>query len=163
MGKITLIAALGKNRELGLNNQLIWRIPEDLSFFKENTMGKYIVMGINTLKSLPKLLPGRKHIVLTHKKIDLDKDIIIVNSIEELLNYISKIEDEVMIIGGASIYKQMIDYADKMLLTEIDCESVADVYFPEFVMDDWNREVLSNHEYNDINYSHVVYTRKRVM
>lgn len=163
MGKITMIAAIGKNRELGLNNQLIWKIPEDLAFFRENTMGKHMVMGINTLNSLPKLLPGRKHIILTHKKIELDKDIIIVNSIEELLNYISRIEDEIMIIGGASIYSQMIEYADKMLLTEIDCESEADVYFPEFVEDDWNREVVSICEYNGIDYSHVMYTRKRVM
>lgn len=162
MSKITLIAALGKNHELGLKNDLIWKIPEDLKFFKEKTIGKYIVMGINTLNSLPKLLPGRKHIVLTHRDIELDKDIIVVHSVLELLNYINNIDSEVMVIGGASIYSQMIDYADKMLLTEIDSESEADVYFPLFSLDDWNREVVSNHEYNGIDYSHVVYTRKRV-
>lgn len=162
MSKITMIAALGKNHELGLKNDLIWKIPEDLKFFKEKTMGKYIVMGINTLNSLPKLLPGRKHIVLTHRNVELDKDIIVVHSVLELLNYINNIDSEVMVIGGASIYNQMIEYADKMILTEIDCESEADVYFPLFSLDDWNREVVSNHEYNGIDYSHVVYTRKRV-
>jgi len=63
MSKVTLIAAIGRNRELGKNNDLIWKIPEDLKFFKDNTIGKTIVMGINTFNSLPKLLPGRKHIV----------------------------------------------------------------------------------------------------
>ena len=62
---ITLIAAVGKNRELGYKNDLIWKIPEDLEFFRENTINKYIVMGINTFNSLPRLLPNREHIVLT--------------------------------------------------------------------------------------------------
>ncbi len=162
MKNITLIAAIGKNRELGYNNDLIWKIPEDLKFFRDNTMGKYIVMGMNTLNSLPKLLPGRKHVVLTHKEVELDTDVIVVHSVEELLSFIETLNEEVMIIGGASIYKQMIDYADKMILTEINSQSEADVYFPEFSNDDWNCEVLSNHQYNEINYSHVVYMRKRV-
>lgn len=162
MNNITLIAALGKNRELGLDNNLIWKIPEDLKFFRENTMGKYIVMGMNTLNSLPKLLPGRKHIVLTSKDIELDPKIRVVHSIDELLEYINSIDEEVMVIGGASIYKQMIEYANKMILTEIDDESKADVYFPEYSLDDWDREIISNHKYNDIEYNHVVYVRKRV-
>lgn len=162
MNKITIIAAIGKNRELGYNNDLIWSIPEDLKFFRENTMGKYIVMGMNTLNSLPKLLPGRKHVVLTHREVKLDSDIIVVHSVEELLSFIDTLNEEVMIIGGASIYRQMMDYADKMVLTLIDKEEMADVYFPEFSLDDWNSEVLSNHQYEDINYSHVIYTRKKV-
>ena len=162
MYKITLIAALGKNHELGLNNDLIWKIPEDLKFFKENTMGKYIVMGMNTFKSLPKKLVNRKYIVLTSKNIDLGDDIVIVHSIDELLGFARTINEEVMIIGGASLYSQMIEYADKMILTEIDDESNADVYFPKFLIDEWDREMLSSHKYNDIGYSHVVYTRKKV-
>ena len=162
MNKITLIAAIGKNRELGYNNDLIWKIPEDLKFFKNNTMGKYIVMGMNTFNSLPKLLPGRKHIVLTSKNVDLGKGVIIIHGIDELVQYIDSLKTEVMIIGGASIYRQMIDYADRMLLTEIEDVSMADVYFPEFSMSDWNRELISSYNYNDIDYSHVEYTRKRV-
>lgn len=162
MNSITLIAAIGKNRELGLDNDLIWKIPEDLKFFKENTMGKYIVMGMNTLSSLPKLLPGRKHIVLTSKDIELDPEIRVVHSIDELLKYINSIDEEVMIIGGASLYRQMIEYANKMILTEIDDESDADVYFPEYSLDDWNREVLSEYKYGNIEYNHVVYVRKKV-
>ena len=162
MNKITVIAAIGKNRELGYNNDLIWKIPEDLNFFKDNTMGKYIVMGMNTFVSLPKLLPGRKHIVLTSKNVDLGDDVIIIHGIDELVQYIDNLGSEVMIIGGASIYRQMIKYTDRMLLTEIDSEAMADVYFPEFFMEEWNRKLISSHNYNDIEYSHVEYTRKRV-
>ena len=160
MGSITLIAAIGKNRELGYKNDLIWSIPEDLKFFRDNTVGKYIVMGMNTLNSLPRLLPNRKHIVLTRKDVKLDDSILVFHSIEELLSYIELLDDEVMIIGGAQIYNQMIKYASKMLLTEIDDSSMADVYFPEFSSDDWDRELLSKHSYSDIDYNHVMYRRK---
>lgn len=162
MRKITLIAAIGKELELGYNNDLIWRIPEDLKFFRENTMGKSIVMGMNTFKSLPKLLPGRRHIVLTHRDICLDSSVMVFHNLDELLEYIDLLDEEVMIIGGAMIYKLMIDYADKMLLTEIDRTSKADIYFPDFSLCEWNREIISSHQYNDIEYKHVVYTRKKV-
>ena len=85
---ITIIAAIGKNRELGKDNQLIWRIKEDMMFFKENTMGKPIVMGRKTFESLPKKLPNRKHIILTSKNLSLDEDIIVCHSLEEVLNWI---------------------------------------------------------------------------
>ena len=162
MNKITLIAAIGKNRELGKNNSLIWHIPEDLKFFRDNTINKPIVMGMNTLKSLPKLLPNRKHIVLTHQKVDLGEDVVVIHDIDSLLNYIYSLDEEVMVIGGAQMYSLMIDYADKLLLTEIDKEYDADVYFPEFINDEWDRDVLSLHTYEDVEYSHVAYTRKRV-
>lgn len=161
MNNITLIAAIGRNRELGKNNDLIWSIPDDMKFFRDNTMGKNIVMGINTLNSLPKLLPNRRHIVLTHRDIKLDDEITIFHNIDELLNYIDSIDEEVMVIGGAGVYAQMIEYANKMLLTEIESEAEADVYFPEFSMDDWNRLELSNNQFNGIKYSHVLYRRKR--
>lgn len=160
MKNITLIAAIGKNRELGKNNQLIWSIPEDLRFFKENTMNSSIIMGINTFYSLPKLLPGRKHIVLTHRDALLDSSVIVFHNLSELLEYIEKINEEVFVIGGAQIYNQMIGYADKMLLTEIDRDALADVYFPEILVNEWDRKVISEHKYNDIEYRHVQYIRK---
>ena len=162
MGKITLIAAIGKSRELGKNNNLIWSIPEDLKFFRDNTINKTIVMGLNTFYSLPKLLPDRRHIVLSHKEVELDSSVTVFHSMEELLKYIDSLQEEVMIIGGAMMYKQFIEIADKMILTEIDDTDDADVYFPEFLLNDWNREVISNHEYDDLKYSHVMYTRKGV-
>lgn len=160
MRNITLIAAIGKNRELGYNNDLIWKIPDDLKFFRENTNGKYIVMGLNTFNSLPKLLPNRKHIVLTHRDIELDSSVVIFHSINELLSFIDMLDEEVMIIGGSMIYNQMIEYASQMLLTEIDDSMNADVYFPEFNFNEWDRELISVHNYNEIKYSHVLYRRK---
>lgn len=158
---ITLIAAIGKNHELGKDNKLIWSIPEDLNFFRDNTIGKPIIMGLNTLNSLPRLLPNRRHIVLTHREISLDPSIMIFHSIEELLKYLELLDEEVMVIGGAQIYAQMIEYANKMLLTEINKTAESDVYFPNFSQSDWNRELISSHSYKDIEYKHAVYTRKK--
>ena len=158
---ITLIAAVGLNRELGIDNDLIWRIPEDLKFFKENTLNKYVVMGLNTYLSLPRKLLNRKYIILSHKECDVDDDMVVCYSFEELLEYIKGIDNEIMIIGGASMYAQMIDYADKMLLTEIDESAPASVYFPEFNKEEWNRDILSEHVYNGLSYKHVKYVRKK--
>jgi len=158
---ITLIAAVGLNRELGIDNDLIWRIPEDLKFFKENTLNKHIVMGLNTYLSLPRKLLNRKYIILSHKECDVDDDMVVCHDFLELLEYIKKIDTEIMIIGGASMYAQMINYADKMLLTEIDASAPASVYFPDFNKDEWNRDILSEHNYNGLSYKHVKYVRKR--
>ena len=160
MKNLTMIAAVGKNLELGKDNNLIWHLKDDLKFFRDQTMGKPIIMGIKTLESLPKLLPGRKHIVLTSRNLDLDKEIIVVHSIDELLDTIKDYE-EVMVIGGASIYKQLLDYSDKLILTEIDASADADVYFPKFNKKDFNCEIIGENEENNIKYKHLIYTRKK--
>ena len=163
MKNITLIAAIGKNNELGKNGDLIWRFKEDMKFFKEQTMGKPMAMGYNTFYSLRggKPLPGRKHIVLTSRELDDDPQITVVRSVEELLKYIEEYGDEVMVIGGAKIYSTMFEYADKMVLTEIDAEDKdADVYFPKFNRDEWNIENIGEQEEKGIKYKHLVYTRK---
>ena len=163
MKNVTMIAAIGKNNELGKNNDLIWKFKEDMQFFKEQTMGKPMAMGYKTFYSLRggKPLPGRKHIVLTSRNLEENPQIIIVRSLEELLKYIEEYKEEVMIIGGASIYKAMLEYADKLVLTEIDAEDKeADAFFPEFNKEEWNNEILSEHEENNIKYKHLVYKRK---
>lgn len=160
MKKITMIAAIGKNNELGKDNDLIWKIPEDLKFFKEQTLNKPIVMGKNTLDSLPGLLPNRLHLVLTHKKNEETEQLKVFNNYEKLLEFIDKLDTEVMIIGGSQIYKQFIDIADKLILTEIDDTKEADTYFPEFNIDDWIKKNICSHTYNGIKYNHVIYTKK---
>ena len=109
MKNITMIAAIGKNNELGKNNDLIWKFKEDMQFFKEQTMGKPMAMGYKTFYSLRggKPLPGRKHIVLTSRNLEENPQITIVRSLEELLKYIEEYKEEVMIIGGASIYRKV--------------------------------------------------------
>ena len=158
MGKIYLIAAIGKNNELGKDNELIWYIKEDLQFFKNTTMNKTIVMGYNTFKSLKRVLPNRKHIVLTSHN-DLPDEVVCFNNIDDVLNYIKDI-DEVYIIGGASIYKLFVDLCDGMYLTEIDKEYDADVYFPEFNENDYNVKVLTKIKNEELSYTRKLYERK---
>lgn len=160
MNNISMIAAIGKNNELGKDNELIWHFKEDMKFFKEQTLGKPVIIGMKTLESLPKILPNRQNIVLTRRNVELDERILVFHSMEEILKYIEEYKEEVMIIGGASIYKQFLEYAKKLILTEIDDTKPADVYFPSFNKDDYIREVLSEHEENNIKYKHLIYTKK---
>ena len=157
---ISMIAAIGKNNELGINGNLIWRFKGDMKFFKETTMGHVVVMGKNTFLSHPKVLPGRKNIVLTKSNID-NKDIEIYRSIKEFLDSYKDFNDEIFIIGGASIYNEFIEYAKKMYLTEIDMnEPNADVFYPNFNKDEWEQEALGTNEESNIKYKHVLYKRK---
>lgn len=161
MKNITMIAAIGKNRELGKNNDLIWHLKEDMKFFKDQTMGKPIVMGRKTFESLPKLLPGRKHIILTKQKLDVPEEVLLFHNKEDVLDYIKSYQEEVMIIGGASIYKEFLEDSNKLVLTEIDDEDkTADTYFPYFNKNEWLKEELSQVEENNIKYKHIIYTRK---
>jgi len=162
MNNLVLIGTIGKNNELGKDNKLIWYIPDDLKFFKENTINHNIVMGYNTFISLPKLLEKRNHIVLTTKNISFPEGVEVFHNKEDVLEYIKNIDDDVYIIGGASIYKQFINESDRMFLTEIDeCCNEADTYYPIFNKSDWLEEEISKKEYNDIKYRHVLYKRKK--
>ena len=160
MANITLIAAIGKNKELGKDNQLIWHLKEDMRFFKEQTMNKKIIMGRKTLESLPKLLPGRTHIVLTKQNIDIP-GIIIFHTKEELMNYLYFLKEEVYVIGGASVYQEMIEYASKLLLTEIQATSEADVYFPNFNSNAYTQKIIKEGKENNIKYKILEYKKKK--
>ncbi len=158
---ISIIAAIGKNRELGVNNNLIWHIPEDLKYFKDTTMNKIIVMGYKTYKSLPGLLPGRRHIVLTHHNIDRE-DVLVFDDVNNLINYLKDIDEEVFVIGGSSLYHEFIDKVSRLYLTEIEASyKDADVYFPEFDKNKYKRKVLKKSSYNDIDYSFVLYDKEK--
>ncbi len=156
---ISIIAAIGKNRELGRGNDLIWHIKEDLKNFKNLTMGKYIVMGKNTYESLPKHLEGRKYIVLSSSLSEIENGLLF-NDFNKLLEFIKDVDEEVMIIGGARIYKLFLPFADKLYLTEIDSEEKADVYFPDFNKEDYGCNVVSTNEVDGLKYSFVIYERK---
>lgn len=162
MATLTLIAAVGKNNELGKDNELIWHIPEDMKFFKEQTINKKIILGRKTLESLPGLLPKRIHLVLTHQKLKETENLKVYNNIDDLLNYLNTLDEEVMVIGGAKIYEEFLPYTDKVILTEIEDSSKADTYFPSLKETIWEKEVLSSHEYNGIKYHHTVYKRKQI-
>lgn len=162
MNKLIIIAAIGKNKELGRNNDLIWHIKEDMKFFKEHTMGHPVLMGKNTFLSLPKMLPGRKHIVLSKKSKDFfPEEVIVVDSLDKFYDLKNNLDDDVYVIGGASVYNVMINTADVMYLTEIDAKcSDADVYFPSFKDEDWEKEVLEEHLDNDPPYRHMMYKKR---
>lgn len=159
--RLSIIAAIGKNNELGKNNDLIWHLPNDLKFFREVTTGKTIIMGKNTFDSLPKMLPNRKHIVLTFTDEKYPNDVEVFKSIDEFLEKYKNNDEEIFVIGGASIYKQFIELANILYLTEIEAEEkTADVYFPKFNKNDWNSEIIKENSDNDIKYRHVKYLRK---
>lgn len=156
---INIIAAIGKNNELGKNNDLIWKIKGDMKFFKETTMGHTVVMGRKTFESLPKVLPGRKNVVISTHSIN-NVEIEVYKSIQDFLNNYNDTNEEIFIIGGSTLYEQFIDMANKLYLTEIDDTCKADVYFPKFDKSEWNIDVLSENEEENIKYRHVLYKRK---
>lgn len=156
---ITLIAAVGKKLELGIDNHLIWHIKEDMEFFKKYTMNKKIIMGTNTFNSLPGLLLGRTHIVLSRRNLNLGRQVILINSINDLLNYIKSLKEEFIVIGGAQIYKEMLPYSNKIILIEIELECSADVYFPEFDKSIYQKEILGCYQTDSFIYKRVLYKK----
>ena len=163
MGKIIIIAAVGKNLELGKDNNLIWHIKGDMKFFKEHTINHHILMGKNTFISLPKMLTNRIHLVLSRNGDDLPSDVIVLNSIEDFINYSKNIDDDIYVIGGASIYKLLLPKAEKLYITEINQEFEGDVYFPKIKEEDWKvveREQGLKDEKNPYDYEYVTYVKK---
>ena len=159
--KISIIAAIGENNELGKNNDLIWHLPNDLKFFKSVTSGHTVLMGRNTFWSLPKVLPNRTNIVITDMSEDYPKEVVIYNSIEAFMNDYRDKDEEVFIIGGASIYAQFIDKAEKLYLTEVSASCPdASVYFPTFDKNDYDKSIVGENNDNGISYKHVLYKRR---
>ena len=160
MKNISIIACVGKNLELGKNNDLIWHLPNDLKYFKKVTSGKTVVMGRRTFESLPGVLPKRRNIVLQlPNESDID-GVEIFNDIPSILENV-KNEDEVFIIGGASIYRQFLEYASILYLTEVDeeCKN-PDVYFPKFDKRKYRKSVVGSDNDNGIKYNFVIYERR---
>ncbi len=132
---INMIVAIGKNREIGRGNQLLAHISEDLKYFKKRTAGGIVIMGYNTYESLPSgALPKRENIVITRKDIEIP-GAYVVGSIEAAVEKAKALKDEneVFVIGGASIYEQFLPHASKLYITHIfESFTDADVFFPDF-------------------------------
>lgn len=142
---IILIAAAGKNNELGLNNDLLWHLPNDFKRFKALTTGHYIVMGRKTFESFPKPLPNRTHIIITRKKdYEVPENCFVFNSLEEAIEKCPKNEN-VFIIGGGEIYKQAIHLADCIELTRVHQTFEADTFFPEINPSQWKKTFEEQH------------------
>ena len=159
---ISIIAAVAKNRAIGFQNKLIYWLPNDLKRFKALTTGNTIIMGRNTFLSLPKgALPNRRNIVLSRSTKEFP-GCDVYASLDEALEHCSKDED-IYIIGGASVYNQALKIADRLCLTEIDdTPAEADTFFPPYE-EDWKEEKREDHdidERHDQRYSFVDYIRK---
>lgn len=132
---ISIITAIDKNRLIGEKNNIPWKIPKDLEYFKRITMGKTIVMGRKTYESIGKLLDGRENIIITRNKDFIVEGGIIIHSLQELLEkYKNK---ELFVIGGGEIYQQFLPYASKLYITKIHHEFKGDTYFPEIKENEW--------------------------
>ena len=155
---ISMISSMGKNRELGRKNDLIWHIPKDMKFFKNTTMGHTVVMGRKTFESLPKALPGRKNIVISSNAEYQAQGATVVTSVEEALQIADN--EEVFVIGGGKIYAEFLPYADKLYLTEIDAECEdADTYFPHFNKSEYIKEIINYYDIGGVEFYHVVYKK----
>ena len=160
---LSIIVAIAKNNVIGKDNKLIWHLPEDLKRFKKLTTGHTIIMGSRTFESLGRVLPNRKHVVLTDKEEDCDSDQVeFIYSMDDIKKY-AKDEEENFVIGGASMYRQLMPYCNKMYVTEIDKEFDGDVYFPEIDKEEWKeieRKKGLTDEKNPYVYEYVTYVRK---
>ncbi len=142
---ITIIAAAGKNNELGKNNDLVWHLPDDFKRFKKLTTGHHIIMGRKTFESFPKPLPNRIHIVISRNNNYHPEGVITVNSLENALE-VSKRDEQPFIIGGGEIYKLGLEVADKIELTRVHNTFEADTFFPEIPTEDWDLITEEYHE-----------------
>ena len=155
---VSMIAAVGKNLELGKNNNLIWHFKEDMKFFKDTTMGHTVVMGRKTFESLPKALPGRKNIVISSNAEYHAQGATVVTSVEEALQIADN--EEIFVLGGGKIYAEFLPYADKLYLTEIDAECAdADTYFPQFNKSEYIKEIINYYDIDGVEFYHVVYKK----
>ena len=131
--KISIICAIASNRAIGKDNKLLWHIKKDFQHFKEKTLGHVIVMGQKTYESIGKPLPGRTTVVVSNDQSFDPEGVIVSRSIKEGLEKAKEVEkEEIFICGGASIYAQTIDMADKLYLTIVEGNFEADTFFPEY-------------------------------
>ena len=161
--QVSLIVAIGKNRVIGASNALLWHLPADMKHFRQLTMGKPIIMGRKTFESIGKPLSGRTNIVITHESNYQAQGCIVVHSLKEALEA-AQGSEEVMVIGGESVYKEFLPMADKMYLTLIHADFEGDTYFPEYNQAEWNekeRQDFKPDKENPYPYSFVVLERRR--
>ena len=162
--EISLIWAMAENRVIGHKNKLPWRLPADLAYFKKVTLGKPIIMGRKTFESFgAKPLPKRLNIIISRDKHYQADGCIVVDNIDAAIAAAGDVE-EVMIIGGASFYEQMLPRADRLYLTNVDAEFDADAWFPEISRNLWAESFNEYHQADrDNNFSYTFSILDRVV
>ncbi len=160
---ISIIAAMAENRVIGVHNTLPWRLPADLKHFRKLTTGHHVIMGRRNYESIGKPLPDRTNIVITHNPNYRAPGCLVVHSIEEALA-IANSDPEIFVIGGAEIYRQALDSADRLYLTLVHAHVDGDTYFPEFNGSHWQEVGRERHEADERNryaYTFLVYARNK--
>ena len=147
---ISLIAAMSKNRVIGNNNSLIWKLPSDLKRFKELTSGGIVIMGRKTYESIGKPLPNRRNIIITRDESYSATGCEIAHSIQEAIEISNNISVDVFIIGGGEVYSQFLSIANKIYLTVIHEDFEGDTYFPE-IGDEWIKVSREDHQPDEKN------------
>ena len=162
MTTLSLIVAMDRNSLIGRDNALPWHMPADLAFFKRTTMGKPVVMGRKTFESIGNPLPGRRNIVVTRNAGYRAPGCDVVGCVDDALALCAD-DDEVMLIGGASLYREVLDRVQSCYVTRIHHAFEGDTWFPEFDPADWiieNREDFDADHVNPYPYSFIKFVRE---
>ena len=135
--KISLIAAVAKNRVIGRDGKIPWDLPEDRAYFREKTLGRPLVMGRRTLESIGKPLPGRRCIVLSRNRGLEVPGCLVLHEIGGVFALLGGGEEEVFIAGGAGVYNLFLPFAETLYITEVDAAPDGDAFFPDYDADRW--------------------------
>lgn len=162
---VALIAAMSSSRVIGVDNQLPWHLPADLQFFKATTMHKPVVMGRKTFESIGKPLPGRLNVVVSRQPDLKIEGVEVVASLEQAIEVAAQSADhgEIMVIGGTQIYNQAISLANKLYITEVDCDVEGDAHFPVIDSAQWQVISKAAHKADDrhaYDFAFVIYEKK---
>lgn len=158
---ISLIAAVSKNNVIGNDNGLPWKLPKEIAYFKEKTIGKPVILGRKTFQTFgERPLPKRPHIVVTRDRSYAPKNVQVAHSMEEAFELAKTVTNkEIMVIGGAEIYKQALDFCDRIYLTEIDIQAEGDVFFPAFNKELFKEASRIKEKEGGISYDFVIYEK----
>jgi len=159
MTSLSLIVAVAHHGVIGVNNTLPWHLPEDLKRFRALTMGHHIIMGRKTHESLNRLLPGRTHVIVTRNPDYKVEGALVAHSLQEAITLCAD-DPEVFVIGGAELFKDALEHADTLYLTEIDAEYAGDVFFPTFDASAWKEASREqNVSVNGLGFTYVTYNK----
>lgn len=162
MTSLSLIVAIAQNNVIGINNTLPWHLPEDLKRFRALTMGHHIIMGRKTYESLGRLLPGRTTVIVTRNLGYSVEGAIVVHSLDNAIKACGD-DSEAFLIGGAELYRQGLQYAHKLYITEIDLDVAGDAFFPIWDSEAWLEESREHHaSANGLVYSYVTYIKSNL-
>lgn len=151
MKTLSLVAAVAKNRAIGLRGDMPWRLPDELRYFKKVTMSKAVIMGRKTRQAIGMALPGRQNIVVSRNPEFTAQDCETAGSLEQAIDLAQG--TEVMVIGGGELYRQALPLAKRMFLTIVDCEPEADTWFPKYPASHWKMAGSESHP-ADQNHAH---------